>query len=159
MFESANHRGRTRPIAPAAVLLRALCLLAGGAQAADVPRYVVGDVLETDFANATAHLVIAKVDTTSVSVPLYRAFQVEQDAGRWVIPRYWHNDLEYTDENLATMHASRVAHVDPVRVIITDQTITGGDVLYYGLSLAEAKAGVVYAIEPAPGVTSPREKK
>ena len=36
-------------------------------------------------------------------------------------------------------------------MVITDTTITGGDMLYYGLSLAEARAGVIYPVEPAPG--------
>ena len=41
-----------------------------------------------------------------------------------------------------------------MNVIITDQTITGGDMLYEGLSLAEARSGVLYAVEPEPGGSS-----
>jgi hypothetical protein len=144
-------RGRRGALAPATLLLLALCLLAVGAQAADAPRYVVGDILEISFANSTDQIVIGSVDTTSLPTPLYTAFQVDQNAGRWEIPRYWHGDFEYTEEQLANEHAHRVAHVDPVLVIITDHTITGGDTLYYGLSLAEARSGVLYPVEPDPG--------
>ena len=152
MFESAHHRGRTSPLAPAALILLALCLLAVGAQGADVPRYVVGDVLEIDFAGTGATVVIGSVDTTSLAEPYYHTYQVGQNAGRWEIPRFWHGDLEYTESQLAVNEqAHRVAHVDPVMVIITDETITGGDMLYYGLSLAEARSGVLYAVEPPPG--------
>ncbi len=152
MFESAHHRGRTSPLAPAAVMLLALCLLAGGAQGADVPRYVVGDVLEIDFAGVGANVVIGSVDTTSLAEPYYHTFQVEQHAGRWEIPRYWHGDLEYTESQLVeNENARRVAHVDPVKVIITDPTITGGDMQYTGLSLAEAKTTGAYWVEQPPG--------
>ncbi len=71
MHLTAHHHGRLGALAPAALLLLALCLLAGGAQAADVPRYVVGDVLEIDFANQTTQIVIASVDTTSLAEPYY----------------------------------------------------------------------------------------
>ncbi|MEN6343330.1 MAG: hypothetical protein ABFC89_12325, partial [Methanospirillum sp.] len=155
MHRTSFVRGRNRALAPAAILLLALCLLAVGAQAADTPRYVVGDVLEIDYANATAQIVIGNVDTTTLSEPYYTAFLVEQNGGRWEIPRYWHGDLQYTEQQLVVNeHAHRVAHVDPVRVIITDHTITGGDTLYYGLSLAEVRAGVIYWVEPEPGSPS-----
>lgn len=155
MFESAHHRGRTSPLAPAVVMLLALCLLAGGAQGADVPRFVVGDVLEIDFANQTEQVLIAHVDTTSLPTPYYTAYPVVQNAGRWEIPRYWHGDLQYTEEQLVdNEQARRVAHVDPVLVTITDETITGGDMQYTGLSLAEAKTIGAYWVEQPPGESS-----
>ncbi len=145
-------RGRSGALAPAALLLLALCLLAGGAQAADPPRYVVGDILEITASNVTSQIVIAKVDTTSLSTPYYTAFDVVENAGRWEIPRYWNHDTRVDEQNLVeNLHAQRVGHVDPVLVIITDHTITGGDMLYYGLSLAEVNAGAIYPVEPAPG--------
>ena len=41
-----------------------------------------------------------------------------------------------------------------MKVIITDDTITGGDMLFYGLSLAEAKTGGAYWVEQPPGESS-----
>jgi hypothetical protein len=155
MPNSENGRGRRRPLASAALLLLALSLLAVGVQGADVPRYVRGDILEIAYVNTTEQIVIAGVDTTSLATPLYTAFMVDQNAGRWEIPRYWHGDLEYTEEQLVqNSRARRVAHVDPVSVIITDTTITGGDMLYAGLSLWETRHGVLYAVEPPPGELS-----
>ena len=139
-------------LAPAALLLLALCLLASGAQAADPPRYVVGDILEIDFAGSGATIVIGSVDTTSLAEPYYHTFQVEQNGGRWEITRYWHGDLALPEHVLVEgEHAHRVAHVDPVKVIITDSTITGGFMLYYGLSLSEVRHGAMYPVEPEPG--------
>ena len=156
MHHIAFNRRRSGALAPAAALLLALCLLAAGrAGSSETPRYVVGDILEIDCANQTAQIVIAGVDTTSLPTPLYTAFLVEQNAGRWEIPRYWHDDLEvHRRRTFERMHARRAAHVDPVLVIITDDTITGGDMLYYGLSLAEAMAGGVYSVEQPPGESS-----
>ncbi len=152
MNHSVFHRGRLGALAPAALLLLALCLLAAGAQAVDAPRYVAGDILEITASNLTSQIVIAKVDTTSLPTPYYTAFDAVQNAGRWQIPRYWHGNLEYTEQALVeNLHAQRVGHIDPVLVIVTDHTITGGDMLYYGLSLAEVNAGAIYPFEPAPG--------
>ncbi|MEN6517380.1 MAG: carbohydrate-binding protein [Methanospirillum sp.] len=155
MHHISSVRRRFRALAPAAVLLLALCLLAGGAQAAytpGTPRYVAGDILEITASNVTSQIVIAKVDTTSLPTPYYTAYDVVENAGRWEIPSYWNHETRVDEQNLVeNLHAQRVGHVDPVLVIITDQTITGGDMLYYGLSLSEANAGVIYSVEPAPG--------
>ncbi len=155
MYSITLVRRRLRALAPAAVLLLALCLLAGGAQASYTPgiqRYVAGDILEITASNMTSQIVIAKVDTTSLPTPYYTAFDVVENAGRWEIPRYWDFATKVDEQNLVeNLHAQRVGHIDPVLVIITDDTITGGFMQYTGLSLAEANAGVIYPVEPAPG--------
>lgn len=146
--------GRLCALAPAAVLLLAICLLVGGAQASyipDIQRYVAGDVLEITTANQTDRIVVASVDTTG-SIPYYTTFDVVQNAGRCEIPGYWNHDFTVDEQNLVeNLQAHRVGHVDPILVIITDTTVTGGDMKYTGLSLAEALAGVIYPVEPAPG--------
>ena len=152
MFISTNHRGRTSPFTPAAILLLVLCLLPGGAQGADVPRYVVGDVLDTSAGNLTHQVIVGDVDTQSLSMPYYTLYDVEQNAGRWEIPGFWNQDQKVDEGNLVeNLHAHRIGHVDPVLVVITDETITGGDTLYYGLSLSEALGGMTYWVEPPPG--------
>jgi hypothetical protein len=157
MSHSASDHGRRRALLPAAVLLLTLCLLAGGVQASYTPgiqRYVAGDVLEIASANQTGQVVVAKVDTTTFPARYYTTYDVVRNAGRWEIPRYWHQESTVDEQNLVeTLHPRRVGHVDPVLVIITDPTVTGGDMQYAGLSLAETLAGVVYPLEPAPGET------
>ena len=83
------------------LLLLALCLLAAGVAALDpgTPRYVVGDILEVDFANQTAQIVIGSWTPRACRARTTHAFLVEQNAGRWEIPRYWHDDLEYTEQS------------------------------------------------------------
>ncbi|WP_440950735.1 carbohydrate-binding protein [Methanosphaerula subterraneus] len=154
MDQISSAFGRLRALAPAALLLLALCLLVGGVQASYTPgiqRYVAGDVLEITAANQTDRIVVASVDTTG-SIPYYTTFDVVWNAGRWEIPGYWNHDFTVDEQNLVeNLQARRVGHVDPILVIITDTTVTGGDMQYTGLSLAEALAGVVYPVEPAPG--------
>ncbi len=70
-------------------------------------------------------------------------------------PDYWNHDFKVDEQNLVeNLQARRIGHVDPVLVIITDATITGGDMLYYGLSLSEVLAGGIYPLEPAPSELS-----
>ncbi len=156
MHQITTASRRLCALAPAAaLLLLALCLLAGSVQAADAPRYVVGDILEITSANQTDRIVVASVDTTSLSTPYYTTYGVVQSAGRYEIPSFWHHDLKVDEQNLVeNLQAHRIGHIDPILVIITDETVTGGDMKYTGLSLAEALAGVVYAVEPAPGESS-----
>ncbi|MEN6341567.1 MAG: carbohydrate-binding protein [Methanospirillum sp.] len=159
MHRTEHYPGRSRALAPAALLLLALCLLAGSVQASYTPgiqRFVVGDVLEITGADGTNRIIIASVDTASRATRNYTAYGVVQDAGRWEIPRYWHQELKVDEQNLVeSLHARRVGHADPVIVIITDATVTGGGMQYAGLSLAEALAGKAYPVAPAPGEPSP----
>lgn len=75
-----------------------------------------------------------------------------QNAEQWEIPRYWHAETKVDEPNLVeNLQAHRIGHVDPILVIITDTTVTGGDMKYSGLSLAEALVGVTYPVESAPG--------
>ncbi len=127
-----------------------LLLVAVPVAAVDSSRFVAGDILGWSTSNQTGYLAIAKV--VDGTTPLYTTYDVVLNGTRWEIPKYWHGELEVDEQNLiANLHANRVAHVDPILVTITDPTITGGDMKYTGLSLAEALAGVVYPIEPAPG--------
>ena len=145
---SRPERGRSSALAPAALLLLALCLLAGGAQAANTPRYVVGDVLEIGADDPAYQVIVARVDTTSLPTPYYTLYDVEQNAGRWEIPRYWNQDQKVDEQNLVeSLDAHRIGHVDPVNVVITDETITGGDQRYTGLSLWEVLRGAIYWVE------------
>ena len=145
---SRPERGRASALAPAAILLLALCLLAGGAQAADTPRFVVGDVLESGTGTLTTRYIVTHVDTAILPTPYYTLYAVEQNAGQWQIPRFWHQDDRVDEQNLVeSWGARRVDHVDPVNVVITDTTITGGDQFYTGLSLWEVGNGAVYWIE------------
>ena len=145
MYLKRSVHGRFRAPVPAAVLLLACCLLVGGVQAADVPLFVVGDILEIGTGNTTYQVIVANVDTTSLPTPYYTMYDVEQNAGRWEIPRYWHQDQKVDEQNLVeSLDARRIGHVDPVRVVVTDTTITGGDQLYAGLSLWEVLHGAIY---------------
>ena len=68
---------------------------------------------------------------------------VVKNGSRWEIQKYWHGDLQLTEAGIDTSGIHRIDHGDPIIVIITDPTITGGDMQYTGLSLAEARAGVL----------------
>ena len=69
----------------------------------------MGDILDISFVNQTVPIVIAGVDTTSLPTPLYTAYLVEQNAGRWEIPRYWHDDLQYTTSRASSRTCTRTA--------------------------------------------------
>ncbi len=112
------------------------------------PRFVAGDIL-TIGTNGT--VVISGVQSGGAA-PVYTAYDAISGAGRWEIPKYWQGDFRVDEPTLvASLHAHRAAHADPVLVIITDPAVTGGDMKVTGLSLAEALSGVAYPVEPAPG--------
>ncbi|NLX48877.1 MAG: hypothetical protein GXY82_03180 [Methanospirillum sp.] len=112
------------------------------------PRYVVGDLLAIGTGNQTRPAIVASVDTTSLPTPYYTLYDAEENGERWEIPRYWHQDQKVDEQNLVeNLHAFRIGHVDPVNVVITDTTITGGDQVYAGLSLWEVLHGAVYWVE------------
>jgi PKD repeat protein len=134
------------------LLLLLLLLIAAPAAAIDtdagLPRYVVGDILGTAAAPETG-MVVANVSTQTGTI--YFAYEVVKNDTGWEIPKYWHGDFELTEVQADTLDLHRVDHADPILVIITDPEVTGGDMQYADLSLAEARAGVVYPVEPAPG--------
>jgi PKD repeat protein len=137
-----------RYLAVVLLLLLIVPVTADNTYTPGIQRYVVGDVL-TISTNET--VVIAGVQTGGAT-PIYTTYNVVSRAGRWEIPKYWHGNFQVDEQNLVVnLHAYRVAHADPVLVVITDPTITGGDMQYTGLSLAEVLAGIVYPVEPAPG--------
>jgi hypothetical protein len=138
-------------------LLLPLLMLAAApvaAQDANTTRYVVGDIIGDPDSPDAGVVVAAVIGPLGEEGTLYRTYEVARVSGRWEIAMFWHGDLELTDRQADRFALRRIAHADPVVVIITDSTITGGDMLYYGLSLAEVRAGVLYAVEPAPGESS-----
>jgi PKD repeat protein len=137
-----------RYLAVVLLLLLIVPVTADNTYTPGIQRYVVGDVL-TISTNET--VVVAGVQTGGAT-PIYTTYNVVNRDGRWEIPKYWHGNFQVDEQNLVVnLHAYRVAHADPVLVVITDPTITGGDMQYTGLSLAEVLAGTVYPVEPAPG--------
>jgi hypothetical protein len=115
-----------------------------------VARYITGDVLG-NFAEPGSGFVVANVTVVENVGVLYSAYAVERNGTRWEIPLYYNHRDEFTESSIAAADLRRIDHVDPILVVITDPTVTGGDIQYTGLSLAEALAGVIYPVEPAPG--------
>ena len=112
------------------------------------PHFVAGDIL-TIGTNET--VVIAGMQSDGAAM-VYTAYDAISGAGRWEIPKYWQGGFQVDEQTLvASLNAHRVSHADPVLVIITDPTVTGGDMKVTGLSLAEALPGVAYPVEPASG--------
>ncbi len=137
------------------VLLPLLLLAAVSVTAVDGvtlgPRYVVGDILG-NLTHPDDGFVVANVTTPDDGTDaLYRVYAVQKNGGRWEIPLYYNHADEFTETSITAAGLRRIDHADPIVVIITDPTITGGDMKYTGLSLSEALAGVIYPVEPAPG--------
>ena len=157
-FHHVQSEAPWRPGAGGSLLLLALCLLAGGAQAAEVPRYVVGDILETisgepdrpGHRRGRGHHEPADPRST----PRTTSSRTRDD-GR--SRAYWHRDLQgrRAEQLVGNEQAHRTAHVDPVaRDHHGSRPSPAATCSTTASRSRRGRAGVLYAVEPAPGGSS-----
>ncbi|MEN6342993.1 MAG: carbohydrate-binding protein, partial [Methanospirillum sp.] len=78
-------------------------------------------------------------------VTWYRVyFDAVRSGDKWVLDKFYNNDMAFTAALFDKNDMRRVAHADPHTVIINDSTTNTGEIGWYRLSLAEYREGKGY---------------